>query len=218
MQRTVYILLGPPGSGKGTQAKRVAPCLKVPHISLGDLLREAVAKKTEIGLKIESFLKAGKLAPDEIVIKVAEDRIKQDDCREGVVVDGFPRTIAQAKAFEKILNKAGFNQGKVIYIDLPLEGIVQRLGGRRSCKKCGAVYHAEFSPPKAEGKCDKCGEELYLRHDDEKSVIETRFRVYDEQTKPLVDHYEKQGILMHIDGKQKIDNVFESICAKLKVA
>lgn len=214
--RKVYILLGPPGSGKGTQAKKIAPFLKVPHISLGDLLREAVVKKTEVGLKAESYLKAGKLVPDDMVVKVAEGRIKNKDCDNGFVVDGFPRTMKQAKVFENTLNQVGFKQEQVIYIDLPLEDIVKRLSGRRSCRECGAVYHMEFHPPKTDGKCDKCGGELYLRHDDEKDVIETRYKVYEEQTKPLIDHYKEAGILTYIDGNQEMDKVFKDICESIK--
>jgi len=214
----VYILIGPPGSGKGTQAKKIAPFLNAPHISLGDLLREAVTKKTEVGSLAESYLKAGKLVPDDVVIKVAEERINEEDCSNGFVVDGFPRTMKQATAFEKTLSRSGFKQEKVIYIDLPLKEILKRLTGRRSCRKCGAVYHVEFSPPKVEGKCDRCGGELYLRHDDEESVIETRYKIYEEQTKPLIDHYKELGILVQINGDQGIDRIFRDICERLKVS
>ena len=214
----VYILLGPPGSGKGTQAKRIAPFLNMPHISLGDLLREAVAQKTKIGLKVEKYLKAGELVPDNTVTQVAEERIKKDDCHVGFVVDGFPRTIKQAQVFEKTLDKIGFKQEKAIYIDIPLKEVLRRLTGRRSCKSCGAVYHIEFSPPKVAGKCDKCGGKLYLRHDDEEAVIENRYKVYEKQTKPLIDHYKKLDILTYIDGKQNIDDVFNNICTSIKAS
>ena len=218
MDKKVYILLGPPGSGKGTQAKKIAPFLKIPHVSLGDLLREAVANKTEVGQKVEKFLKAGELVPDNTVIEVAEERITRSDCDHGFVFDGFPRTIVQAEIFEKKLENLGFKQEMAIYIDLSMEEVAKRLSGRRSCKSCGAVYHVDFSPPKAEGKCDNCGAELYLRPDDKKDVIENRYKVYEKQTSPLIDHYKKLGILKSFDGKQDIDKVFEGICASIKAA
>ena len=161
----VYVLAGPPGSGKGTQAKLLAPELKVPHISLGDLLREAVRSGTEVGKLAKSYLDAGKLVPDSVAIKVAEEAVTKTECKNGFVIDGFPRTLEQAKLFDALLSKLKFDLSKVLYIDIPLKEILKRLTGRRSCRNCGAVYNLMFKPPKVENVCDICGGELYQRSD-----------------------------------------------------
>jgi len=208
----VYVLAGPPGSGKGTQAKLLAPELKVPHISLGDLLREAVRSGTEVGKLAKSYLDAGKLVPDSVAIKVAEEAVTKKECRNGFVIDGFPRTLEQAKLFDALLIKLKFDLSKVLYIDIPLKEILKRLTGRRSCRNCGAVYNLTSKPPKVENVCDVCGGELYQRKDDTEDVIKVRFGVYEKQTSPLVDYYKKQGKLVYIDGTQKVDQVFKEVC------
>lgn len=207
----IYILLGAPGSGKGTQAKMLAPKLKVPHISLGDILREAVRNQTKVGLLAKSYIEGGKLVPDEVVLQVAAEAIKQPNCANGVVVDGFPRTLIQAKMFDDLLKTIGFNIKKAIYIDMPLPEILKRLTGRRSCKKCGAVYHILFNKPKKDGVCDICGGELYQRADDTDATIKVRFDVYEKETAPLVDYYKKAGKLVTVDGSKIMSEVFESI-------
>jgi adenylate kinase len=211
MGADVYVLIGPPGSGKGTQAKLLSPKLGIPHISLGDLLREAVSQGTKVGLVAKGYLDAGKLVPDSVALEVAEEAMIRQECKKGFVVDGFPRTLGQAKLFDMLLVKLGFNLKKVLYIDLPIEEIVKRLSGRRSCKKCGAVYHVLFNPPKEEGVCDACGSRLYQRKDDTEEVIKVRFKVYDEQTLPLIDYYKKSGKLVRIDGSKKVNEVFDEL-------
>jgi adenylate kinase len=208
----IFVLLGPPGSGKGTQAKLLAPKLGMPHISLGDLLREAVRNKTEVGLIAKGYLEAGKLVPDEVAIKIAEEAMTKPECKGGFVVDGFPRTVEQAKLFDKLLEKLKFNIKKVLYIDIPLAEILKRLTGRRSCRECGAVYHVAFNPPKVPGKCDTCGGELFQRHDDTDDVIKVRYQVYESQTFPLIDYYKKTGKIVNIDGTKPVQAVFKELC------
>jgi adenylate kinase len=205
------VLLGPPGSGKGTQAKKLQECLDVPHISVGDLLREAVAAKTAAGIAAAEFMAAGKLVPDEISNALTAERLSHPDCGKGFLLDGFPRNLVQAEALQKILQKQNYVLDAVLYIVVPLESIVERLSGRRSCKNCGAVYHVKFAPPKKEGICDRCGQVLVLRKDDVPEVIRTRFNVYAEQTEPLVNFYRQQGLLKEIDGSRTVDEIFDSI-------
>jgi adenylate kinase len=207
----VHVFAGPPGSGKGTQAKLLAPKLKVPHISLGDLLREAVRNRTKVGEIAKSYLDAGKLVPDSVAIDVAEEAVKKDECRNGFVIDGFPRTLEQAVLFDELLGRLKFNLAKVLYIDIPLDEILKRLTGRRSCRKCGAVYHLTFNPPKVEGKCDVCGGELYQRRDDTDEVIKVRYEVYRRQTSPLIDYYTKTGKLVYINGARDVNEVFKEV-------
>lgn len=208
----VHVFAGPPGSGKGTQAKLLAPKLKVPHVSLGDLLREAVRSGTKVGQLAKSYLDAGRLVPDNVAIDVAEEAVKKEECRNGFVIDGFPRTLEQAVLFDELLERLKFNIARVLYIDIPLEEILKRLTGRRSCKKCGAVYNLMFNPPKTEGKCDVCGGELYQRRDDTEDVIKVRYQVYKEQTSPLIDYYTKRGKLVYIDGTKGVAEVFKEVC------
>lgn len=207
----VFVLAGPPGSGKGTQAKLLAPKLKLPHISLGDLLREAVRNKTKVGEMAKSYLDAGKLVPDQVAIDIAEEAVTKDECRNGFVIDGFPRTLEQAELFDKLLEKLKFNLKKVLYIDIPLAEILRRLTGRRSCVKCGSVFHVQFNLPKKEGICDNCGEPLRQRHDDTEGVIKVRYGVYEKQTSPLIDYYKKSGKLAHIDGTKPVTEVFKEV-------
>ena len=212
----VFVLVGPPGSGKGTQAKMLAPKLGVPHISLGDLLREAVRNKTKVGDLAKSYLDAGKLVPDKVVANVAEETMKKNECANGFVVDGFPRTLEQAGLFEGTLKRLGFSIKKVIFIDLSLDEVIKRLTGRRSCNKCGAVYHVLFKPPKTSDICDSCGGELYQRSDDKEDVIKNRFEIYLKETHPLIEHYKKVGKVARVDGSKDVKNVFDQVFAAAK--
>jgi adenylate kinase len=214
-QVKVVILLGPPGSGKGTQAVRLTKELGIPHISTGDLFRENMSKDTELGQRAKSFINAGKLVPDELVLEMLFDRVSRPDCAKGYLLDGFPRTLAQAEALEKHL--APNTDLVVLDLEVPDEIIVKRASGRLTCKDCASVYNRYFSPPAKEGVCDKCGGELVQRPDDRAEVVEERLRVYHSQTKPLVDFYAKKGVLKRVDGTQSPDQVFEALKGKLSV-
>ncbi len=205
------ILLGGPGAGKGTQAKLIVEKYKIPQISTGDMLREAVKQGTELGKKAKEYMDKGELVPDEIVIGIVKERLKQPDCDRGFILDGFPRTIAQAEALDKILDEIGKKIDAVINIQVPEEEIVKRIVNRRTCKNCGAIYHLIYSPPKEPNKCDKCGGELYQRDDDKEETVRERLRVYREQTEPLIEYYQKKGILYNVDGTKDINGVFEEI-------
>ncbi len=211
------VLLGPPGSGKGTQAQKLVERYQIPQISTGDLFRSAVKNETELGKKAKEYMERGELVPDEIVVGMVEERLKEDDCQKGFILDGFPRTIAQAQALDKLLEKKGEKLDAVIEISVPDEEVIKRLSGRRTCSKCGAMYHIEFNPPKVEGKCDKCGGDLYQRDDDKEEVIKSRLKVYHSQTAPLVEYYEKKGLLKKINGVGKIDEIFQEIVNALEV-
>jgi adenylate kinase len=205
------ILLGPPGGGKGTQAKKIVEKYGIPHIATGDILREAVAKGTELGKKAKEYMDRGELVPDEIVIGIVRERLKQPDCEKGFLLDGFPRTIKQAEALDEMLKELGKDIDAVIYIDVPEEEVVKRITYRRTCRNCGAVYHLIYAPPKEDNKCDKCGGELYQRDDDKEEVVRQRFKVYMENTAPLIEYYEKKGLLYRVDGTKSIDEVFSQI-------
>lgn len=205
------IMLGAPGAGKGTQAKKIADLCKVPHISTGDIFRANIKQGTELGKKAKTYMDAGELVPDELVCDLVVDRIQQDDCTEGFILDGFPRTIPQAESLTNALNAIEQKMEYALNIDVPDENIIHRMAGRRACVGCGATYHVEFNPPKAEGVCDACGEELILRDDDKPETVTNRLNVYHEQTKPLIDYYEKQGIVHTIDGTQTMEQVFSDI-------
>ncbi len=205
------ILLGPPGAGKGTQAKMISEKYGIPQIATGDILREAVAKGTELGKKAKEYMDRGELVPDEIVIGIVKERLKQPDCEKGFILDGFPRTLAQAEALDKMLEELGKKLDAVINIDVPEEEIVKRIVNRRTCKNCGAVYHLIFNPPKVEGKCDKCGGELYQRDDDKEETVRERLRVYRERTEPLIEYYKNKGLLYNVDGTKDIEGVFKQI-------
>ena len=194
------ILLGAPGAGKGTQAEKICEKLSIPAISTGNMLREAMANGTEMGLKAKSFIDAGKLVPDEVVIGIIDERLKQDDCKNGFILDGFPRTIPQAEA----LDEMGVRIDKVIDIEVPDEKIASRLSGRRVCLKCGATYHTEFKKPKTEGICDACGDTLIQRKDDMPETVLDRLKTYHEQTEPLKGYYEKKGILRVVEGQEEV--------------
>jgi len=205
------IFLGPPGAGKGTQAKMLVERYGIPQVSTGDILRAAVAEGTELGKKAKEYMEAGKLVPDEVVIGIIEERLKQSDCEKGFILDGFPRTVPQAEALDKVLEKMGRKIDHVLTLDVPEEELIKRLTGRRTCKKCGAMYHTIFNPPKVEGVCDKCGGELYQRPDDNEETVRSRLSVYEQQTRPLIDFYEKKGLVRKIDGRGEIKEIFEQI-------
>lgn len=205
------IMLGAPGAGKGTQAKRIAAKYGIPHISTGDILRANVKGGTELGKKAQVFMNQGLLVPDELVIDMLMDRIGQEDCQKGYVLDGFPRTIPQAESLDAALAKVGEKMDVAIDVDVPDESIVTRMGGRRACVGCGATYHVVFNPTKVEGVCDVCGEKLILREDDKPETVQKRLDVYHEQTQPLIEYYGKAGILKTVDGTMEMDRVFETI-------
>lgn len=205
------ILLGPPGAGKGTQAKRIVEKYGIPQISTGDMFREAVAKGTELGKKAKEYMDRGELVPDEIVIGIVRERLSQPDCERGFILDGFPRTINQAEALDEMLDDMGRRIDAVINIVVPDEEILKRIVYRRICKECGAVYNLIFNPPKQDGVCDKCGGELYQRDDDREETVKERLRVYKEQTEPLVRYYSQKGIIHDIDGTKDIEDVWKQI-------
>ena len=205
------IMLGAPGAGKGTQAKRIAEKYGIPHISTGDIFRANIKEGTELGMKAKEFMDQGLLVPDEVTIGMLLDRIKKEDCVNGYVLDGFPRTIPHAESLTKALEEMGQKIDYAVDVDVPDENIVSRMSGRRACITCGATYHVQFAPPKAEGICDKCGAELVLRDDDKPETVQKRLTVYHEQTQPLIDYYRRAGVLVSVDGTQSMDQVFESI-------
>ncbi|RLA91490.1 MAG: adenylate kinase [Deltaproteobacteria bacterium] len=205
------ILLGPPGSGKGTQAKMLVEKYDIPQISTGDILRAAVKEGSPMGLKAKEYMDKGKLVPDDVVIGIIEERLKKDDCKKGFILDGFPRTLAQAEALKRLLAKKEIKLDAVISIDVDEEEVIRRLTGRRTCKNCGAMYHIIFSPPKKEGICDKCGGELYQRDDDKEETIRARLKIYKEQTAPLIEYYKMEGLLREVQGTGEIKEIFNRI-------
>ncbi|MDY5483165.1 MAG: adenylate kinase [Clostridium sp.] len=205
------VMLGAPGAGKGTQAKKIAAKYAVPHISTGDIFRANIKEGTELGLKAKQYMDQGLLVPDEVTIGMLLDRIHQADCNGGFILDGFPRTIPQAESLTRALAEAGEAIDFAIDVDVPDANIVNRMGGRRACLKCGATYHVEFAPPKTENICDVCGAELVLRDDDKPETVQKRLAVYHEQTQPLIDYYKGKGVLHSVDGTQSMDAVFTSI-------
>jgi len=209
------ILLGPPGAGKGTQATRLVEQYGIPQISTGDILRAAVRQGTELGKTAKSYMDSGKLVPDSVVIGIIQERLKEADCSKGYILDGFPRTVAQADALKDAVAAMGQKIDHVLSIEVPNEELVQRLAGRRTCKGCGAMYHVKFGPPKVAGKCDKCGGELFQRDDDQEATIRSRLAVYDQQTAPLIEYYRKAGLLRPIDGIGGMDEIYGRIAAVL---
>ena len=210
------IMLGAPGAGKGTQAKKIAEKYGIPHISTGDIFRANIKEGTELGKKAKEYMDQGALVPDSLTLDLIMDRFKAPDCANGYVLDGFPRTIPQAEALTKTLAEAGAAMDYAINVEVPDEAIVERMSGRRACLKCGATYHIVYNAPKTEGVCDTCGEELVLRKDDAPETVLNRLSVYHEQTQPLIDYYQKQGILREVDGTKELNEVFEAIIAELK--
>ncbi len=205
------IMLGAPGAGKGTQAKLIADKYSVPHISTGDIFRANIKNGTQLGMDAKKFMDQGMLVPDELTVKILLDRVSQDDCGKGYVLDGFPRTIPQAEVLEKALNEIHDKIDYAIDVDVPDENIVRRMSGRRACLACGATYHIVHIPPKMEGICDRCGKELILRDDDKPETVEKRLLVYHDQTQPLIDFYTQKGILRTVDGTVDMKDVFEEI-------
>ena len=210
------ILLGPPGAGKGTQASRIIDKFKIPQISTGDILRAAVREGTEMGKEAQKYMNEGKLVPDSVVIGIIRERLAQDDCKNGYLLDGFPRTLPQAEELNKILNTLNSKLDAVISIEVPDEEIITRITGRRMCKNCGAVYHVKFSPPEKDGICDKCGGELYQRDDDNEATVRERLSAYKAQTEPLKEFYGKQGLLKEVNGTGDIDKIYSDIEEILK--
>ncbi|WP_448383268.1 adenylate kinase [Desulfosoma sp.] len=209
------ILLGPPGAGKGTQAKRMIERYGIPQISTGDMLRAALKAGTPLGLEAKKYMDKGALVPDEVVVGLVRERIQEDDCRKGYMLDGFPRNVSQAETLDGMLKELGQKIDHVVCIDVPDQELIQRLTGRRTCRECGAGFHVMFDPPKKDGVCDKCGGQLYQRDDDNEATVTSRLKVYADQTKPLIEYYEKQGKLRKIDGMGSIDEIFERIKAVL---
>jgi adenylate kinase len=210
------VLMGLPGAGKGTQAERIVEKYAIPHISTGDMFRAAIKDGTELGLKAKSFMDEGKLVPDEVTIGIVRERLSQDDCGKGFLLDGFPRTVPQAEALDQILAELNRPVEHTININVEKEELIARLSGRRICKSCGASYHLIFNPPAEEGKCDKDGGELYTRADDNPDTVANRLEVNMNQAQPLLDFYQAKGILTNIDGQQDIEKVFADLDALLQ--
>ena len=209
------ILLGAPGAGKGTQAKKIADKYSIPHISTGDIFRANIKGGTELGMKAKSYMDQGQLVPDEVTIGMLLDRISEADCENGYVLDGFPRTIPQAESLTVALNQRGEKIDYAINVDVPDENIVTRMSGRRACLACGATYHIVYNAPKTDGICDTCGEKLVLREDDKPETVQKRLTVYHDQTQPLIDYYQDAEILVTVDGTKDLNEVFADITAIL---
>ena len=209
------IMLGAPGAGKGTQAKKIAEKYQIPHISTGDIFRSNIKEGTELGMKAKAYMDQGGLVPDELTIGMLMDRIQKDDCKNGYVLDGFPRTIPQAESLTNALNERNQKIDYAVNVDVPDENIVNRMSGRRACLSCGATYHIVYKPSKVEGICDVCGDKLVLRDDDKPETVKKRLSVYHDQTQPLIDYYKDAGVLANVDGTQDMDKVFSYIVAVL---
>ena len=205
------VLMGPPGAGKGTQAEKIIENYQIPHISTGDMFRKAIKDQTELGMEAKRYMDQGALVPDHVTIGIVKDRLSESDCKSGFLLDGFPRTVDQAKALDEILTSLDSKIDYVINIDVDLDILKERLTGRRICRSCGATYHMIFNPPAVAGTCDKCGGELYQRKDDNEETVGNRLDVYVSQTKPLLDYYSLAGNLVNINGQQSIDLVFAEI-------
>ena len=210
------IMLGAPGAGKGTQAKKIAEKYGIPHISTGDIFRANIKNQTELGMKAKAYMDQGALVPDELTLELIMDRFTNDDCKNGYVLDGFPRTIPQAEALTAALSDKQDAVDYAINVDVPDEAIVTRMSGRRACLTCGGTYHIKFNPTKVEGICDACGGELVLRADDKPETVQKRLDVYHEQTQPLIDYYQTQNILKEVDGTLPLEEVFGAIIAILE--
>ena len=205
------VFMGPPGAGKGTQAEKIIENYQIPHISTGDMFRKAIKDQTELGMEAKRYMDQGALVPDHVTIGIVKDRLSESDCKSGFLLDGFPRTVDQAKALDEILTSLDSKIDYVINIDVDLDILKERLTGRRICRSCGATYHMVFNPPAVAGTCDKCGGELYQRKDDNEETVGNRLDVYVSQTKPLLDYYSLAGNLVNINGQQSIDLVFAEI-------
>lgn len=209
------ILMGPPGAGKGTQAEKLVELYQIPHISTGDMFRKAQKDGTELGLKAKSYMEKGQLVPDEVTVGIVKERLAEEDCKDGFLLDGFPRTVQQADALDGILKELGMALDRVINIEVDKSFLVDRLTGRRVCKGCGATFHVTNKAPKVEGVCDKCGGELYQRKDDKLETVSNRLDVYAAQTAPLIEYYQSKGIMSSVDGSRTMENVLADIRSAL---
>ena len=209
------IMLGAPGAGKGTQAKQIAAKYNVPHVSTGDIFRANIKEGTALGMEAKSYMDKGQLVPDELTVKILLDRVAKDDCKNGYVLDGFPRTIPQAEVLDEAVTKLGETIDYAINVDVPDENIIRRMSGRRACVACGATYHIVNVPPKKEGICDVCGEALIVRDDDKEETVKSRLETYHQQTQPLIDYYSQKNILKEVDGTKDMNEVFADIVAIL---
>jgi adenylate kinase len=205
------VLLGPPGAGKGTQAKSISNRYSIPHISTGDIFRKNISENTPLGVEAKSYMDNGQLVPDEVTINMVKERLKEDDCKNGYLLDGFPRTVSQAEALEAFLNERNESLNTSLLIDVPTEFILERMTGRRVCPSCGVSYHIKFNPA-VDGKCELCGTEVVQRKDDTEETVKERLDVYKEQTQPLIDFYKEKELLSVVDGTKAINEVFEDIC------
>ena len=209
------VLLGAPGAGKGTQANKLIDKYGLPQISTGDLLRAAVSAGSPLGKEAKSYMDKGELVPDSVVLGMVEERLNQDDCKKGYILDGFPRNTAQAEALDKMLASLDMSLDAALSVDVPFEDLMKRLTGRRTCKSCGQMYNIHFKPPQKEGACDKCSGELFERDDDKEETIKKRLDVYNAQTAPLIDYYQGKGILKSVSGTGSIDDIFAKVCETL---
>lgn len=205
------VMLGAPGAGKGTQAKMIADKYSIPHISTGDIFRANIKNGTDLGKEAKTYMDKGELVPDELTVRILLDRVAQDDCKNGYVLDGFPRTIPQAEVLDSELTKLNEKIDYAVNVEVPDENIIKRMSGRRACLSCGATYHIEHVPPKTEGICDKCGSELVLRDDDKEETVKNRLNVYHQQTQPLIDFYNNKNVLKNVDGTVDMKDVFKAI-------
>jgi adenylate kinase len=213
---TFLVLLGPPGAGKGTQAKRLAAELQIPQVSTGDLFREHLKNHTELGQKADEYISKGELVPDDVTVEMVRDRLSRSDCKDGAILDGFPRTVPQAEALKQILDEKGVALTGVFCVDISEAELLRRLTGRRVCRANGHIFHLEFNPPKEPGVCDFDGSELYQREDDREETVKERIRVYRQQTAPLCDYYGERGLFVEIDGEQSIEAVTEALLSAIR--
>jgi len=209
------VLLGPPGAGKGTQAETIVKAYEIPHISTGDMFRSAVKEGTKLGMEAKAYMDAGALVPDELTIGIVKERLQKSDCQKGFLLDGFPRTLAQADALDKLLQELGSNLDAVLNIEVPFEDLITRLTGRFICRQCQAPYHKVFNPPRQAGICDLCGGELYQRADDSEATVTARLEVYNRQTAPLISYYANSNRLITINGQGSVEEVGKSVLAAL---
>ena len=212
------VLLGPPGAGKGTQAKLLQEHFDIPQISTGDILRGAAKEGTRLGKQAKKYMDRGELVPDSVILDIVEERLSADDCHKGFLLDGFPRTVVQAEAFQTMLDRQNQVLDGAVSLRVPRQKLVARLSGRRTCRQCGAMYHVRFNPPKKEGVCDQCGGDLYQRADDREETIEARMEVYDRESAPLLEHFRRKGLLREVDGSKTTDEVFREILRQLRKA
>ena len=209
------VLLGPPGAGKGTQAKSISNRYSIPHISTGDIFRKNISEETPLGIEAKRYMDNGQLVPDEVTINMVKDRLTWDDCKNGYLLDGFPRTVVQAEALQEFLAQRNESLDTALLIEVPMTFILERMTGRRVCPSCGASYHIKFNPSNIDGVCDVCGSDIVQRKDDTEETVKERLDVYQRQTQPLIDFYKEVNLLSTVDGTKAINSVFESICKVL---